>query len=354
MASLADITAKDTARFVEDTARTMGVLALRPQVRALDPAQCDPGLVEVPVVNPMFLNASSVTRDGRLVCSAVAPRPGAAVSFAQAPTHQKLLREGRFVVGRPERGPLTGRIAVIASAPIRDAQERIGGALNFVIDVSAFRPVARPVLPQAGVVAIIDAEGTIIFGEQPARIGKDGRDSEAVRAALRGNSGVVVARGVGGVLRNYAYTPIAGTDWIVIAGLPTELIYAEARAHAWRGGAIGLAIILLAAAAGTWLARSIAAPILGVAGAARRAAEGDLQVRAPQSGAREVVEVAHEFNRMLDRLPLIERELRESEQRYRSLFESSPECIFVHAEGRILMINAAGARFSAPMRQNAW
>ena len=49
-------------------------------------------------------------------------------------------------------------------------------------------------------------------------------------------------------------------------------------------------------------------------------------MRAPEAGAREVVEVARQFNRMLDRVPLIESELRASEQRLqRSLFESSPE-----------------------------
>ena len=44
---------------------------------------------------------------------------------------------------------------------------------------------------------------------------------------------------------------------------------------------------------------------------------------------------------------MIESDLRESEDRYKRLFESAPVCVFVHAAGKIVMINAAGAALYA-------
>jgi PAS domain S-box-containing protein len=43
-----------------------------------------------------------------------------------------------------------------------------------------------------------------------------------------------------------------------------------------------------------------------------------------------------------NRLPGVEQELRESEERYRRLFAQVPDCVFVHIDGRIVLINQAG------------
>ena len=344
VADLTRITARDAAKFISDTSQTMGSVAQRPLVRAMDPAHCDPVLADVPVLNARFVNAAIFDLSGRLVCSVLPLPPGAALVFPLSAEQQRVLHEERFVLSRPFFGSISGRAIVVASRPISDAAGRIVGSLNFSISLEALRPVVRPVLPPSGVVGIINTDGAIIYGESRDRRGKDGRDTEIVRVAIAQKSGEAMARGYDGQLRSYYFVPIEGTDWIAIAGLPTNLIYGEARDSAWRGGLIGLAIILLAAIGGAWMSRRIARPILGIAEAARRVAEGDLRVRAPEGGSPESRAVAQQFNRMLDRLPLMEDEIRESERRYKSLFETSPECVFVHEDGVIVMINPAGAR----------
>ena len=341
---LARITAQDTAKFIDDTARSMEQMARRPLVRALDAGQCDPALGDVSTLNPNFVNALTFDAAGRLTCSALPVPPGAAAIPLPQAMREQLRAGNRVALGRPEVGPVSRRQVLIMGVPIRGEDGQAIGTMVFSVDNEALRPAVRPVLPEAGVVGIVSTEGIVIYGESPARRGKDGRDSEIVRIAIVQKQGSTVVRGYDGRRRNYSFLPVAGSDWIVVAGLPTDVIYGEARIHAWRGGLLGLVIILLAAIAGTWMSRRIAGPIVGIAGAARRVAEGDFSARAPEHGAREVAAVARQFNRMLDRMPLIEGELLESEQRYKNLFESSPECIFVHAEGRILMINQAGAR----------
>ena len=344
VADLAGITARDTARFVSDTSRTMAALAQRPRVRALDPRNCDPVLADVPVVNASFINAMTFDAAGDLVCSVVTPSPGVALVFPHSPRHQRVLRDGRFTLSEPFQGRATGKLIVVASAPVRNSLGDIAGSIDFAIGVESLRPVVRPVLAAEGIIGIVNSDGRVIYGAVPERRGRDGRDSEIVRIAIAQKRGEALTHGFDGVLRSYSFAPIEGTDWIAIAGVPTSVIYGQARENAWRGGLIGLIIILLAAIAGTWISRRIAGPILGIAAAAQRVAGGALAVRAPEGGSREVTAVARQFNTMLDRLPLIEGELRESERRYKSLFDSSPECVFVHAEGRIVMMNQAGAR----------
>lgn len=352
---LARITARDTGRVVTDTARSLTTMARRPLVRTMSPALCDPILADVPVINTGYVNALTFNTGGQLVCSVLPVPKDGKLQYPQSEQHQRVLAGAPFVLSQPINGGLSGRPVVLGSVPVRDEGGAVVGSLSFAIDLESLKPVVRPVLPKSGVVGLMTGDGVVVYGEDPARRGRDGRDAESVRAILEKpgeREGEVMARGIDGVQRLYHYLRVDGTDWIAVAGLPTGAIYGEARATAWRGGIIGLAIIALAALAGTWISRRIALPIRSIAEAARRIAAGDTSARAPEGGSRETAEVGRQFNRMLDVLPLIEEELRESEQRYKSLFETSPECIFVHADGRIVMINPAGARLygaSSPM-----
>lgn len=74
--------------------------------------------------------------------------------------------------------------------------------------------------------------------------------------------------------------------------------------------------------------RKIVLPMAEIAATAKRLAAGDLKARVTPSGPSEVVEVAVQFNRMLDTRDQMERALRISEQRFHSLADASPVGIF--------------------------
>jgi signal transduction histidine kinase len=65
---------------------------------------------------------------------------------------------------------------------------------------------------------------------------------------------------------------------------------------------VGLIVLGLGLAAGALLAGSVAKPLRRLAGAARRAGEGDLSVRVPIEGSREQREVGGAFNEMTARV----------------------------------------------------
>lgn len=131
-------------------------------------------------------------------------------------------------------------------------------------------------------------------------------------------------------------------------------------------GLIVLGLLLSAAAVvcAKFMARRIAAPLKALALGTEAVAKGDMSRRIPVSGARELAELAHAFNVMMDRvtekadesqayqsklaqfnatLEQLVRErtraLEESERQYRTLVEHSPESILIVQEWQVRFVN---------------
>lgn len=76
------------------------------------------------------------------------------------------------------------------------------------------------------------------------------------------------------------------------------------------------------------------------------------EVTAKPSGPEEVASLAHDFNEMVDRRRAVEEALRESDDRYRTLFERSLDAVYVHDfEGRFVDANEAALKLLGYTRQ---
>ncbi|HOO52914.1 MAG TPA: CHASE4 domain-containing protein [Methanothrix sp.] len=73
--------------------------------------------------------------------------------------------------------------------------------------------------------------------------------------------------------------------------------------------------------------------------------EGPDAVRVPKAGRGELANLAESINEMLDRLGNYNQKLRESEERFRTIFETAQDCIFIKdLEGRYVQANPAMER----------
>ena len=133
-----------------------------------------------------------------------------------------------------------------------------------------------------------------------------------------------------------------------LAGLGAYLLYDLSRGEFGPSRVLEATILLLAALAATAAAvvalvliRRLLGPLKAISAAVRERGAGRAEVRLPETGPREVAELAGALNRMIDSGEQMQQAVRESEERYRKIAETSPDAIMVHSEFRIVLVNPA-------------
>ena len=109
--------------------------------------------------------------------------------------------------------------------------------------------------------------------------------------------------------------------------------------------ALGILMIVALSIGGRVVARRLLRPLEELSRAADELGAGDLSVRLPVRNDDELSRVASRFNAMAEAFDALQRELRQSEERYRHLVELSPDAIVVHCEGRLVYANEAAVRW---------
>jgi diguanylate cyclase (GGDEF)-like protein/PAS domain S-box-containing protein len=109
--------------------------------------------------------------------------------------------------------------------------------------------------------------------------------------------------------------------------------------------AFGLVALVAGTTTTVMLMVSVVRPLASLRESVRAITSGDLAARAKVSGPEEVASLAWDFNEMISERQRAEEALRETDLRYRTLFDRSHDAIYVHDfEGRLLDANGAALR----------
>jgi PAS domain S-box-containing protein len=338
---LATGTAADLEREIAHWQGVLARLAQRPLVSALDPARCDPVMAELPLLGPEFAGLVSRDLSSNAVCSSLA-RPAPRLDPRKFPWFEEALRAGRPYISGGILGPATGRWVIALSQPLRDGAGAQTGMLVLSIDLIRLNRQLLGATPPDATVSVVDRDRTLLLRsiDLERYIGK--RPDPGEPDVLQGRrEGFQSATGRDGVQRLVGFVTMPGTGWRVVAGLPEAEVYAVYRNTLRRTVAVALGLLLATLALAWRLNTVIAGPITALAEAASKVGGGDTEVRARIVGPVEIAAVAEQFNRMLDARDAAEAALRESEQRYRTLVDWSPEAISVHRDGKVLFVNPA-------------
>lgn len=247
----------------------------------------------------------------------------------------------------------TGIPTIFMVSPITDDEGRPQGLIGAGISLKYIQQIAEGLKAgRTGYGFIIAGEGTFIYHPIRAFV-MQRKITEQDEQTMR-ELGKFMISGAAGVYRYWSqdrrmvafYQPIPITGWSVATVLPESELFEPAVTMMRLLAVITIVTIIFVGAAIVLSMRRLTQPIQTVAAHAREIARGNLDVPPLKvRTADEVGVLAQAFNIMTDNLKATMAGLRESEAKYRSIFENTLEGIFqTSLEGRVLNANPALAR----------
>jgi len=342
---LARITAAEADLLLGDARGVLEEVAQRPAVRAADPARCDTIFGDFSARQAPLFNLLLTDAEGRALCSTVAPLRGSA--YRDRDWLKGVLAGAAFIVDAPHLGRSSKVWIVNVAVPVRRADGTLAGVLATALDLARLRtPALRGAeLPSGSTLELIDGAGTLVTRST----GTEGIGSRltgsVVDRVLAQREGALRDVSYDGVDKVVGFAPVATVPWIAVVSTPVEAVFAFAKRSALLNTFAVVAILAAVLLAAAIVAGRMLQPIRSIARVAEAVRRGDLDARAQPGGPRELADIAAEVNRMLDQRQRDEAALRDSEARFRQLFETSGDAILiVDHDNRIVFANPATER----------
>ncbi|MEF3698648.1 response regulator [Desulfolutivibrio sp.] len=336
---------------IEGGRHLLYAVARLPELHRHDAAGCSLYFSQVIKDYPGFADILAVDPDGRILCNAAGDPQHADVSDRE--WFQKTVDRNHFTVGEPVVSRLTGQPAMFLAYPVRNG-ERLEAVVAVALHMGWVGDLVSTLpMPPGATVAIIDRAGTLL-----SRFPEDGdlvekaipKAADILEQLLSRGVDAVETGGLDGVERLYAFAPLIadpGNEYFVRIGIPVSVAYAAANQIMARNIVL-FTLVALVALLGTYYYGGVAilGPVEGLLRATRRIAGGDLDYRMGRSRDRgEFGELARAFDDMAASLSHRTELLRQTEEKYRGLFENAQEGIFrCTVDGRFLDANPAMAR----------
>ena len=247
------------------------------------------------------------------------------IDISDAPFFTHALRHRAAHVSDVAIDPRTGRPVLRVSHVVsKIPPEEVSALLVFQFDVdSIFRPMLHTGegLGERGEALLVNQDGQILASlKHPLSDGTTARplgfriDAKPASLASRGEEGIIEAQDYRGepVLAAFRHIRVAADwGWGLVVKRDRAELFAPLRARLVHSAVAGLIATLLSLAVVVLIARNLTHPIVSLGRAARRVAEGDLEVRAPVTTSDEVGVLARTFNAMVERIATWHRELEE-------------------------------------------
>jgi class 3 adenylate cyclase len=306
METLGEVVAKEVRSDLAEISRGLERLAreLPPEAVRQNPVRARETIAAVQAFDPHLLQVSSVDERANLVLSVAVrgePEPLNRVGVAFS-------LESKPFVSEPYLSPTFNRWVVALGVPVKGADGAVRGALTARYDVQGnFGELLGPVrFGQSGYVVLVEPEGRILAHPvEPARVGQDVSAYPAVREALAGRSGWLVAKNARGVERLFAYRPmdnpatLGRKPWVLLSEVDPDEALAPVRSlrAEFIIGLVGLfAIGLVVASQVAWSIRGPLARLVRFVTAVRG---GDLTRRARIAGRDEIAELGTALDEMV-------------------------------------------------------
>jgi signal transduction histidine kinase len=305
-------------RWLDAQRQPLLTMASYPSARLNDPAALEADFEAALAPRPHWIDLRVLDAGGRVA----AAHPAGAESLPAA-VADRLLDAARRGASGVETDWTRGEGHYVLAVATPTAA---GGAVVARIEGAALQEPLRGItLPDRALVTLLDPRRRVVYRSRTheSALGLDLSDS-AMLSGLDGRTTAVsvVRSSIDGVERVYGLARVGSTGYVVMAGVPSDVLYASAWRQLTGYAAAGLLVIFCTMTAALLIARSIARPVRLLSFAAGQFGEGNFSARAPSDGRDEVSRLGAGFNAMAERLE--KREARFAElDRLKSEFVSS-------------------------------
>jgi PAS domain S-box-containing protein len=325
---------------------------INPQLLA-DTAALNQYLKKRPELRAMFNDGLFVTsREALCVLALPTSSSRVGVNFMAAGAVAAALRSGKVTIGTPFSSQTSKQVLVYVAAPIHDANTQVIAALVGAIDLGK-RNFLDIVLGNrygkgGGVMLVDRAKRVIVSDTNKALVlqalpglGHDGLTDKFV-AGFEG-AGVITTGQGEQVLVAAKSIPVA--NWYLAVHLPTDEAFSPMYASQRRLWAAMALLTLLTGGLIWWMLKRQLLPMVNAA-ATLAALPSPSPFPAPLrvTDDDEVGQLIAGFNLLLNTLQQREQTLKESEERFRTLIEWTPQALVVHRNDQLLYANPAALR----------
>ncbi|WP_419663017.1 ATP-binding protein [Desulfosarcina variabilis] len=269
-----------------------------------------------------------------------------------------MVKEGKRHISLVYVDTISSEPLVIMAVPVRTVLGDALGALVAEVNLKFMWDLVDSLeVGETGYAYVVDRDGRLIAFGDTARVLK-GERLDHLKPVIdftkhdnhEGHAEVTTFTGITGKKVVGTHVPLGTPDWAVITELPLKVAYLPVVQSAGTSAVIIIAMAILAALAGTMVARRLAVPILNLADTATRIESGQIGLQASLEGPLEVIRLAGAFNNMTERLQVMldteeersrklegeisqrikmEGALRENEQLLTNILESMDEGVLV-------------------------
>ena len=349
----------DHERAVESTRQLLMTLAKLPEVRGRNGPECSRLFAQILKESPLYTNIFAAIPEGMVFASGV---PAAARSLWQRSYFQDVLRTRAFCAGEYHIGMASGRRVLSFAYPVVGPRGVLSGVVVASLDLNSYGQMfTKTRLPEDSVFVMFDRRHMRLYRSQQAEefVGKaDSPDMIAFMAAPA-REGTFTGIGPDKIKRLYAYRRLYLKDGsapylFMRVGIPERKVLLHARNTLLRSLMLLCCALAVAMASAWFLGKGLIVRRLdALAEASRRLGQGDLAARTGLAHRDdELGRLTNAFDAMAEKLEqrdssaaLAEEALRQSEEKYRNIFENAVEGIYqCTPEGRFLSANPAFAR----------
>ncbi len=304
--TIAQLVAADENRLIDGT-KAMLQTAARTMTPFITDGSCDKILTDFLKNYPVYANMGFADMKGDIICSAVSQ---AGINITDRRYFRDAITTGTFSVGEYQIGRITGKPSINFGYPVLDAAGRVNGVLFAALNLTAFdTPVKNINLSPGSSFVVIDRNSTVLerYPDPGTWVGRTFPDLDIFKTILqKGTEGITRGKGLDGIDRLYAFTPISDLGIYISLGVPTSEVFGVANwIFARNLIVLALLVVLLFILAFAGVNSVVMSQVNVLLKTTRRLASGDLLARTrltKKSG--ELGELGESFDGMAESLKI--------------------------------------------------